>query len=179
MTCSETFHALTRRRHHCRACGCVVCWKCSDHKVALEYDGYKLNKVCKSCFSVLSAPRGGGAKKRSPESCRDSTMSGFLQYGDHPRRCQQVWGVVTTTEPPLLSLYATPQDPAPMSRIPLPGCTVEEPPADLQGHFCLRHSQSVHVFTCQGDDLKRRWVGALKAAVRGWDDGTSESSGEE
>ncbi|XP_061922468.1 FYVE, RhoGEF and PH domain-containing protein 2-like isoform X1 [Entelurus aequoreus] len=178
-TCSESFNALTRRRHHCRACGCVVCWRCSDHKVALEYDGYKLNKVCKSCFSVLSAPRGGGAKKRSPESCSDSTMSGFLQYGDHPRRCQQVWGVVTTTEAPLLSLYATPQDPAPLSRIPLAGCTVGEPPADLQGHFCLRHPQSVHVFSCQGDDLKRRWVGALKAAVRGSDDGTSESSGEE
>ncbi|XP_061770038.1 FYVE, RhoGEF and PH domain-containing protein 4-like isoform X2 [Nerophis ophidion] len=131
MTCSESFNALTRRRHHCRACGCVVCWKCSDQKVALEYDGYKLNKVCKSCFSVLTAPRGGGAKKRSPESCSDSTMSGFLQYGDHPRRCQQVWGVVTTTEPPLLSLYATPQVTTPHPPTPgnlTPGFSLGPPP---------------------------------------------------
>lgn len=36
----------------------VVCWKCSDNKVALEYDGNKLNKVCKSCYSILSAQSG-------------------------------------------------------------------------------------------------------------------------
>lgn len=35
----------------------VVCWKCSENKVALEYDGNRLNKVCKSCYSILSAPR--------------------------------------------------------------------------------------------------------------------------
>lgn len=36
----------------------VVCWKCSDNKVALEYDGNRLNKVCKSCYSILSSQRG-------------------------------------------------------------------------------------------------------------------------
>ncbi|TNN85087.1 FYVE, RhoGEF and PH domain-containing protein 4 [Liparis tanakae] len=45
MKCKESFNALTRRRHHCRACGYVVCWKCSDNKVALEYDGNKMNKL--------------------------------------------------------------------------------------------------------------------------------------
>uniref|UniRef100_A0A3B5M9K7 Uncharacterized protein n=1 Tax=Xiphophorus couchianus TaxID=32473 RepID=A0A3B5M9K7_9TELE len=57
MTCQEPFNALTRRRHHCRACGYVVCWKCSDNKVALEYDGNRLNKVCKACYSVLAGQR--------------------------------------------------------------------------------------------------------------------------
>lgn len=31
----------------------VVCWKCSDYKTHLEYDNYKMNKVCKDCFSIL------------------------------------------------------------------------------------------------------------------------------
>lgn len=35
----------------------VVCWKCSDNKVALQYDGNKLNKVCKACYSILTAQR--------------------------------------------------------------------------------------------------------------------------
>lgn len=35
----------------------VVCWKCSDNKVALEYDGSRLNKVCKACYSVLAGQR--------------------------------------------------------------------------------------------------------------------------
>uniref|UniRef100_A0A8C9U6R3 FYVE, RhoGEF and PH domain containing 4a n=1 Tax=Scleropages formosus TaxID=113540 RepID=A0A8C9U6R3_SCLFO len=54
MKCREPFNALTRRRHHCRACGYVVCWKCSDYKAALEYDNNKVNKVCKDCYSILS-----------------------------------------------------------------------------------------------------------------------------
>lgn len=81
MKCQEPFNTFTRRRHHCRACGCVsntvavwctasgphgsdsssapqvVCAKCSDNKVALEYDGNKLNKVCKSCYSILTGQR--------------------------------------------------------------------------------------------------------------------------
>lgn len=41
----------------------VVCWKCSDNKVALAYDGNKLNKVCKSCFSILMEQRVEGKKR--------------------------------------------------------------------------------------------------------------------
>lgn len=32
-------------------------------------------------------------------------MSGFLLYGDNPKTCQQVWSVITRTEPPVLHLY--------------------------------------------------------------------------
>ena len=32
----------------------VVCWKCSEYKVALEYEGNKMNKVCKDCYSILT-----------------------------------------------------------------------------------------------------------------------------
>ncbi|KAJ8391054.1 hypothetical protein AAFF_G00096750 [Aldrovandia affinis] len=68
MKCRESFNALTRRRHHCRACGYVVCWKCSDNKVALEYDSNKMNKVCKDCYGILtgiseSEDRAEGKKK--------------------------------------------------------------------------------------------------------------------
>lgn len=55
---------------HCSSDGSsapqVVCWKCSDNKVALEYDGNKLNKVCKACYSILTGQRGerGEGKKR-------------------------------------------------------------------------------------------------------------------
>ncbi|XP_067346503.1 FYVE, RhoGEF and PH domain-containing protein 4-like isoform X1 [Channa argus] len=64
MKCQEPFNTFTRRRHHCRACGCVVCYKCSDNKVALEYDGNKLNKVCNSCYSLLAGQRGDRVEGR-------------------------------------------------------------------------------------------------------------------
>ncbi|KAM9772371.1 FYVE, RhoGEF and PH domain-containing protein 4-like isoform 2-T2 [Syngnathus typhle] len=182
MKCREPFNALTRRRHHCRACGCVVCWKCSDNKVALAYDGNKMNKVCKSCYAVLTGQRGGrgGSTKRPtaesetfPASC---IISGFLQYGDNPKTWQRVFAVITKTEPLVLSLYAAQQDVKPLSCIPLLGCKVEDPPQELKGQssFNLRQSKSCHTFTCDDAHVKRTWLAALKT-----NDGASESSEEE
>ncbi|XP_036977459.1 FYVE, RhoGEF and PH domain-containing protein 4-like isoform X3 [Acanthopagrus latus] len=176
MKCQEPFNALTRRRHHCRACGCVVCWKCSDNKVALEYDGNKLNKVCKACYSILTqrGERVEGKKRRMLESevsavSQDGIMSGFLLYGDNPKTWQQVWCVLSRTEPLTLCLYAAPQDEKPLSCIRLLGCSVEDSPQELQGHpcFCLSQSRTTHTFSCDGSDLKRSWMTALKAAVTG------------
>ncbi|XP_071357684.1 FYVE, RhoGEF and PH domain-containing protein 4-like isoform X2 [Trachinotus anak] len=177
MKCQEPFNALTRRRHHCRACGCVVCWKCSDNKVALEYDSNKLNKVCKTCYSILAGQRGDrveGRKRGIPESeaspvSSDIVMSGFLQYGDNPKTWQRVWSVVTRTEPPVLFLYAVPQDVKHLSSIPLVGCSVEDSPQELQGqpNFCLGQPKTTHTFSCDSLDLKQRWLTVLKVAVTG------------
>nr|XP_040030159.1 FYVE, RhoGEF and PH domain-containing protein 4-like isoform X2 [Gasterosteus aculeatus aculeatus] len=114
MKCEEPFNAITRRRHHCRACGCVVCWKCSDNKVALAYDCNKLNKVCKSCFSILMEQRVEGKKRTVLESeaarvCSDGAVRGFLRYGDNPKTWHQMWAVVPWSEPAVLHLYTAPQ----------------------------------------------------------------------
>lgn len=42
----------------------VVCWKCSDNKVPLEYDGNKVNKVCKDCYSILTGETVAEGKKK-------------------------------------------------------------------------------------------------------------------
>ncbi|XP_072235228.1 FYVE, RhoGEF and PH domain-containing protein 4-like isoform X2 [Leuresthes tenuis] len=177
LTCQEPFNALTRRRHHCRACGCVVCWKCSDYKVALEYDGNKLNKVCKACYLILSGQRGERAdrKKRrtleseaQPAAC-DGVLTGFLRYADSSMVWQHVWCVLTRTDPPVLHLHATPQDVKALLSLPLLGCIIEAPPQELQGQysFCLKQSNSTHLFSCDGPELKRSWLAVLKAAVGG------------
>ncbi|EDL96965.1 FYVE, RhoGEF and PH domain containing 2 (predicted) [Rattus norvegicus] len=54
MRCQEPFNALTRRRHHCRACGYVVCAKCSDYRAELKYDGNRPNRVCLTCYTFLT-----------------------------------------------------------------------------------------------------------------------------
>uniref|UniRef100_A0A8C5E0N5 FYVE, RhoGEF and PH domain-containing protein 4-like n=1 Tax=Gouania willdenowi TaxID=441366 RepID=A0A8C5E0N5_GOUWI len=115
MSCMEPFNALTRRRHHCRACGYVVCWRCSDYKVALEYDGNKLNKVCKACYTILNDQKSQQAEARktthqreAPLGLTDGVMSGFLQYGDNHVTWQRRWSVFTRTHPPVLCLYAAP-----------------------------------------------------------------------
>ena len=42
--------SLTRRRHHCRMCGSLVCGSCSSHKVKLESSTNK-KRVCSTCFA--------------------------------------------------------------------------------------------------------------------------------
>lgn len=42
----------------------MVCWKCSDYKAHLEYDGNKLNKVCKDCYHVLTGCTDSEEKKK-------------------------------------------------------------------------------------------------------------------
>ncbi|XP_022698892.1 uncharacterized protein LOC111266039 isoform X3 [Varroa jacobsoni] len=44
-----------RRRHHCRACGRVVCGSCSKREAWLNFNGGSFERVCDSC--VIKFPR--------------------------------------------------------------------------------------------------------------------------
>lgn len=51
--CSRKF-TVTYRRHHCRACGTVVCSKCSKNKHAIIKGNEKLKRVCNDCHDNLA-----------------------------------------------------------------------------------------------------------------------------
>ena len=50
--CSNEF-TLVNRRHHCRACGKVVCSQCSANKAPIKYRQFESVKVCSRCFDDL------------------------------------------------------------------------------------------------------------------------------
>jgi len=54
-TCHTSFNLVTRK-HHCRACGLIVCKKCSPYRHPLLYLGY-LNpqRICVSCATEKSS----------------------------------------------------------------------------------------------------------------------------
>ncbi|KAG7176344.1 FYVE, RhoGEF and PH domain-containing protein 4-like [Homarus americanus] len=52
MLCSSQF-TMVRRKHHCRACGEVVCSKCSGFKASLAYESGKSVRVCRDCHKKL------------------------------------------------------------------------------------------------------------------------------
>ncbi|KAK7891363.1 hypothetical protein WMY93_023326 [Mugilogobius chulae] len=176
MKCKEPFNAITRRRHHCRACGCVVCAKCSDYKVPLEYDGNKMNKVCFDCHRVLK----GGAvleeKKRgileieAAQFSANSIMCGFLQYCEKNNKTwQRVWCVIPEKDYLVLYLYGAPQDVKALGSIPLVGYTVEDSPkpSDLPSSFRLTQSISVYNFAADTEEIKQRWLKVIRLAVKG------------
>ncbi|XP_026949484.1 FYVE, RhoGEF and PH domain-containing protein 5 isoform X2 [Sagmatias obliquidens] len=57
MNCGCDF-SLTLRRHHCHACGKIVCRNCSRNKYPLKYLKDRMAKVCDGCYGELKK-RGG------------------------------------------------------------------------------------------------------------------------
>ncbi|KAG3292187.1 FYVE, RhoGEF and PH domain containing 4, transcript variant X1 [Ictidomys tridecemlineatus] len=176
MKCKEPFNALTRRRHHCRACGHVVCWKCSDYKAQLEYDGGKLSKVCKDCYQIISGFTDSEEKKRkgileieSAEVSGNSVVCSFLQYMEKTKPWQKAWCVIPKQDPLVLYMYGAPQDVKAQATIPLLGYIVDEMPrsADLPHSFKLTQSKSVHSFAADSEELKQKWLKIILLAVTG------------
>jgi len=52
MVCSTRF-TVVKRRHHCRACGKVLCSSCCSDKFQLTYMDGKEGRVCTACRTVL------------------------------------------------------------------------------------------------------------------------------
>ncbi|XP_060036626.1 FYVE, RhoGEF and PH domain-containing protein 5 isoform X2 [Erinaceus europaeus] len=59
MNCGCDF-SLTLRRHHCHACGKIVCRNCSRNKYPLKYLKDRLAKVCDGCYGELRRRGGDG-----------------------------------------------------------------------------------------------------------------------
>ena len=50
--CAAEFSVLVRR-HHCRACGKVVCATCSGSRAPLRYRDYETARVCDTCYDLI------------------------------------------------------------------------------------------------------------------------------
>ncbi|CAH0384758.1 unnamed protein product [Bemisia tabaci] len=75
----ETKFTLIRRRHHCRACGLLLCSKCCSMKTKLEYMEYAEARVCQQCYSVLE--KGFGPEpEQSPSSTNRPNPNNPMEY---------------------------------------------------------------------------------------------------
>uniref|UniRef100_H3AMR9 FYVE, RhoGEF and PH domain containing 1 n=1 Tax=Latimeria chalumnae TaxID=7897 RepID=H3AMR9_LATCH len=178
MRCKEQFNPFTRRRHHCRACGYVVCWKCSDYKAKLEYDENRLNRVCRDCYSVLQGQleneekedrKKGILEKDSAEVSGRSLMCSFLQLLDKSGKSgTRGWFVIPRDEPLVLYMYAAPQDVKAQTSIPLLGYQVNELPQNDSRHmFQLVQSKLVYTFVAESEEQKKRWVEIINWVANG------------
>uniref|UniRef100_A0A452FDX6 FYVE, RhoGEF and PH domain-containing protein 6 n=1 Tax=Capra hircus TaxID=9925 RepID=A0A452FDX6_CAPHI len=80
MICTGEF-TLTWRRHHCRACGKIVCQACSSNKYGLDYLKNQPARVCEHCFQELQkldhqhSPKfGSPGNHKSPSSALSSVL---------------------------------------------------------------------------------------------------------
>ncbi|ORX88054.1 hypothetical protein K493DRAFT_341408 [Basidiobolus meristosporus CBS 931.73] len=50
MSCKVTKFSMMIRRHHCRLCGRVICWKCSHLREHINTSGQSV-RICKDCLT--------------------------------------------------------------------------------------------------------------------------------
>ena len=99
MECTMAFTTL-KRRHHCRACGKIVCKNCSGYKAMLEYDHDKPNRVCSNCFKITTKGQAAKGTKKASKEARpkkrvvyaDSVINGYLNYrGETSKAWSKRW----------------------------------------------------------------------------------------
>ncbi|XP_072801195.1 FYVE, RhoGEF and PH domain-containing protein 2 isoform X7 [Vicugna pacos] len=179
MRCREPFNALKRRRHHCRACGYVVCARCSDYRAELKYDSNRPNRVCLDCYTFLTGnvlpedkedKRRGILEKGSAAGSEQSLMCSFLQLvGDKwGKSGPRGWCVIPRDDPLVLYVYAAPQDMRAHTSIPLLGYQVTTGSQADPRVFQLQQSGQLYTFKAETEELRGRWVKAMERAASGW-----------
>ncbi|XP_075945436.1 FYVE, RhoGEF and PH domain-containing protein 6-like [Anarhichas minor] len=187
MICTCEF-TLTWRRHHCRACGKVVCQSCSSNKCALEYLKNHLARVCNQCFPVLQLQKSERAQsaalspgnratfafprkqKKIPAALKEvtastdnSSMSGYLQRSkSNKKQGKRLWFVIKDK---VLYTYAASEDVAALESQPLLGFMLKDD-SSQKLEFKLYHKNTLH-YIFKADDLQtaQRWIDSFKDAT--------------
>ncbi|CAN9508484.1 unnamed protein product [Ophioblennius macclurei] len=190
MICTCEF-TLTWRRHHCRACGKVVCQACSTNKYYLEYLKNQPARVCDHCFAKLQensdrcassssvSPIKSGAfsftrkQKKIPAALKEvsantenSSMSGYLQRSKGAKKpWKRLWFVIKNK---VLYTYAASEDVAALESQPLLGFFLREersgPAQKLQ--FKLYHKNTLfYMFRADDIPTAQRWIEAFQEAM--------------
>ncbi|CAJ0938696.1 unnamed protein product [Ranitomeya imitator] len=187
MKCQEAFNSITKRRHHCKACGHVVCGKCSEFRARLVYDNNRTNRVCVDCYGALhgstSSPgynahtpqrRKSILEKQASVVAEHSVMCSYMYYMEKGAKSwHKGWFVIPQNEPLVLYIYGAPQDVKAQRSIPLIGFEVTPTEqcerSDRKHVFKISQSQLSFYFSPEAEELQRRWVNALSRAGRGED----------
>uniref|UniRef100_A0A8B9QYY0 FYVE, RhoGEF and PH domain-containing protein 2 n=2 Tax=Anas platyrhynchos TaxID=8839 RepID=A0A8B9QYY0_ANAPL len=177
MRCKEPFNAIMRRRHHCRACGYVVCAHCSEHKVKLQYDGNRLNRVCQECYVFLMGhvvledqewKHKGILEVSCTPLCRSLLCSSLQLLDKNGKGGMRGWFVIPWDDSLVLYIYAAPQDVRAHTSIPLLGYQVRDLPQGKAQHlFQLAQSQQVYTFLADTEELKQRWMRIMARCAAG------------
>ncbi|KAM8860796.1 FYVE, RhoGEF and PH domain-containing protein 6-like [Synchiropus picturatus] len=184
MICTCEF-TLMWRRHHCRACGKVVCKSCSSNKHCLEYMKNQAARVCDCCFIALNQPKCEACvspvspskaaftfrrQKKIPAALKEvsantanSSISGhLLRSKGSKKQWKRLWFVIKDK---VLYTYAASEDVAALESQPLLGFSLKE---DRVQEFGLRlyHKDTLfYSFKVEDQQIAQRWIEAFKEST--------------
>jgi len=189
--CSNEF-TLVNRRHHCRACGKVVCSQCSANKAPIKYRQYEPVRVCSSCFDALklryrhdpsllprfkkrdvsrNIPKYIPQRLKLSANAEESQMSGYLKQ-KKGSRWKSNWFVLKDR---VLYTYKASEDTVAVETVPVLGWQLE-PLSDKNFElyegmsaglvFQLVHpGQGAMVFCAENDNFAEKWLTGLREAT--------------
>ncbi|CAG5115912.1 unnamed protein product, partial [Candidula unifasciata] len=179
MLCMLPFN-MVRRRHHCRACGKLICKTCCK-KAPLEYMKGKIDRVCTACYNVIvnkqkmsasdSSTGESSPKKKGilhVKASEPALISGYMHCSeDGGHSWHYLW--VTAHKDFVLYSFKAHQDVSAISSLPLPGHEVTQI-WDIESKpyvFCLSHKMKrVCMFQTDNDKHMKRWMFILEKLVR-------------
>ncbi|XP_029057759.1 FYVE, RhoGEF and PH domain-containing protein 3 isoform X1 [Monodon monoceros] len=179
-SCGETFNSITKRKHHCKLCGAVICGKCSEFKA----ENGRQSRVCRECFLTqpvapsspsLEEPLEPKQSTEKPATVDPppSLLCGPLLVSDGGTAWSKVWAAISESDSLelVLHLRGGSQDGQLLHAIPLSGCRVSVPdPAERldAGHMWqLQQAQQSLYLSAPSAELQQQWLEALSSAAHG------------
>ncbi|XP_007182435.2 FYVE, RhoGEF and PH domain-containing protein 3 [Balaenoptera acutorostrata] len=179
-SCGETFNSITKRKHHCKLCGAVICGKCSEFKA----ENGRQSRVCRECFLTqpvapsspsLEDPLEPKQNTEKPATVDPlpSLLCGPLQVSDGGTAWSKVWAAISESDSLelVLHLRGGSQDGQLLHAIPLSGWRVSVPdPAERldAGHvWQLQQAQQSLYLSAPSAELQQQWLEALSSAAHG------------
>uniref|UniRef100_A0A2R9A8E7 FYVE, RhoGEF and PH domain containing 3 n=1 Tax=Pan paniscus TaxID=9597 RepID=A0A2R9A8E7_PANPA len=165
-SCGETFNSITKRRHHCKLCGAVICGKCSEFKA----ENSRQSRVCRDCF--LTQPVAPESTEKTPTADpQPSLLCGPLRLSESGETWSEVWAAIPMSDPQVLHLQGGSQDSRLPRTIPLPSCKLSVPDPEERldsGHvWKLQWAKQSWYLSTSSAELQQRWLETLSTAAHG------------
>ncbi|XP_041909908.1 FYVE, RhoGEF and PH domain-containing protein 5 isoform X4 [Corvus kubaryi] len=157
MNCGCDF-TLTLRRHHCHACGKIVCRNCSRNKYPMKYLKDQAAKVCDSCYAELKKRERPLSVSFPPTSsrCSSSAFSSVfhnIHYSSFKKQKRIPSALM--------------EDKVATESLPLLGFTIapEKEEGSMDTVFHLYHKQTLfYSFRAEDNNSAHRWIEAMEEA---------------
>lgn len=187
MNCGASFGVM-KRKHHCRACGLVVCAKCSNQKYPLPFEDNKLSRVCLSCHKKLVQQKSSSPDRNDSDAENRSSsftmargllevaadtqcvLSGYLQLKTNKSWVRR-WFLLHPDF--VLYSYRAHTDQHAMTATPIPGYTIEkgkefkgENVGDTEKIFRMHHTKKYYYFQADSKGIADKWVHVLHMAAK-------------
>ncbi|XP_033192567.1 FYVE, RhoGEF and PH domain-containing protein 4 [Bombus vancouverensis nearcticus] len=179
----EVIFSVMKRKHNCRACGIVVCSKCSNQKLLFEDN--KNMRVCRLCYTALTQPLVKSPSSTSTSgpvpsllqvsASASSVISGYLMLKTQPSKSwTRRWFALHADF--VLYTFKSESENMALTATPMPGFIVtegiklsdEDPLShkDRPKALKMHHSRKSYYLQALSNEDKQKWFHALQLATK-------------